>query len=128
MTSTLPMSRERSRFCPPVLALLFCLLCSQVLAQTNTNPITSSIVLDAEKVIGFDFSDSKVDLMLSGLNEQLHQYQALRQFPLSNSVPPALLFNPTPVGFQFERSRHSFKASAVRNVRLPANPEDLAFY
>jgi Asp-tRNA(Asn)/Glu-tRNA(Gln) amidotransferase A subunit family amidase len=52
----------------------------------------------------------------------------LRKFPLSNSVPPAVLFNPIPVGMKFDTKRKSFKWSPPRNVKLPANKDDLAFY
>src|SRR5262249_54156550 len=74
-------------------------------AQTNTNPITRAMVVEVGKVLGLEFSDSKIDLMLPGLKEQLDQYEALRRFPLSNSVCPALLFNPIPVGFKFDTAR-----------------------
>src|SRR6266478_7998461 len=97
-------------------------------AQTNTNPITREAVMGAEKLIGLDFSDPKIDMMLPGLKEQLTNFEAIRKFPLSNSVPPAILFNPIPVGMKFETRREKFKLSSPGKVKLPANPDDLAFY
>src|SRR6266581_1791650 len=77
--------------------------------QTNTNLITRENVINAEKLIGLDFSEPKIDMMRPGLEEQLRNFEALRKFPLSNSVPPALLFNPIPAGMKFQSVRKKFK-------------------
>jgi len=96
--------------------------------QTNTNSITQEDVSAAEKLIGLDFSDSKLDMMLTGLKGQLEDYEAMRSFPLSNSVFPAIQFNPLPTGFKFEQKRKPFKRDSPKKVMLPANMEELAFY
>jgi Asp-tRNA(Asn)/Glu-tRNA(Gln) amidotransferase A subunit family amidase len=114
--------------CLEFLIGIACLNATAVLAQTNTNPITREAVVQAEKLIGLDFSDPKIDLALPGLKEQLDNFEAMRRFPLSNRVPPAMQFNPLPVGFKFETARKKFKASSVGSVKLPANLDDLAFY
>jgi len=96
-------------------------------AQTN-DPISRDAVRDAEKLIGFDFSDEKIDLMLPGLKEQRANYEVMRHFPISNGIPPAVLFNPLPVGFKFETERRKFRPSPPPKIKLPQNPDDLAFY
>jgi Asp-tRNA(Asn)/Glu-tRNA(Gln) amidotransferase A subunit family amidase len=96
--------------------------------QTNTNPITREIVQDAEKLIGLEFSDTNLDMMLSGLKNQLDDYKAIHKFPLSNSVPPAILFNPIPVGMKLSHERSTFKSPALPNIKLPANQDEFAFY
>ena len=112
------------------LSIAFALLLASVstFSQTNTNPIAREAVIGAEKLIGLDFSETKIDLALPGLREQLDNFEAMRRFPLSNGVPPALQFNPLPVGFKFETGRKRFKASSPRNVNLPAKRDALAFY
>jgi len=57
----------------------------------------------------------------------LGNYRALRQVPISNSVPPALLFNPIPVGMKWEHEGKKFKASPLPKIKLPANQDELAF-
>jgi Asp-tRNA(Asn)/Glu-tRNA(Gln) amidotransferase A subunit family amidase len=107
--------------------LILFLFVSFSFAQTN-DPISRDTVRAAETLVGLDFSEEKIDLMLPGLKEQLANYEAMRRFPLSNSVPPALLFNPLPVGFKFETQRRKLKASPLPKIKLPKNFDDLAFY
>lgn len=109
------------------LALLLGLAAQIGFAQTN-HPISRETVRMADTLIGLDFSDEKIELMLPGLQEQRATYEALRRFPLSNSVPPAILFNPLPVGFKFDSQRRKFKASPLPKIKLPANADDLAYY
>ena len=96
--------------------------------QTNTNPITRQVLVDAEKLIGLDFSDVKIDMMLADLKEQAGRFEALHRITFANDVPPALLFNPIPVGMKFETQRRKFKLSPAAKVKLPVNLDDLAFY
>src|SRR5437899_5707599 len=97
-------------------------------SQTNTNTITSETVAEAEKLIGLDFSDSKIGMMVSGLKNQLSDFEAMRKFPLSNSVLPAMQFNPVPVGMKIETKHKKFKMSPTGKGKLPENMDDLAFY
>ena len=96
--------------------------------QTNTNLITRETVLEAERLLGLDFSDAKINLMLPDLREQLARFEGLHHFAFSNEVPPALLFNPIPLGMKFETKHRKFKLSPPGKVKLPPNPDDLAFY
>src|SRR5260221_5554619 len=110
-------------------ALLAFLTAARALgADPNANPLTREDIAGAEALIGLDFSDKKEDMMLPGLKEQLENFQAIRKFPLSNAVPPALLFNPIPVGMKFETRRARFKTTSPGRVKLPASIDDLAFY
>lgn len=112
---------------PGHLAVLLALVVPAGLAQSNP-PVSREAVRGAETLIGLDFSDAEIELMLPGLNGQRAKYEAMRRFPLSNSVPPAILFNPLPVGFQFETLRRKFNASPPPKIKLPANLDELAFY
>jgi Asp-tRNA(Asn)/Glu-tRNA(Gln) amidotransferase A subunit family amidase len=67
-------------------------------------------------------------MMLPDLKDQLGRFEALHRFAFSNDVPPALLFNPIPVGMKFETHRRKFKLSPPGKVKLPANLDALAFY
>src|SRR5437588_6947191 len=108
------------------------LLCISLTAAriygADSNPITREDVQGAETLLGLEFSEAKEDMLLPGLKEQLDNYAAIRKFPLSNSVPPALLFNPIPVGMKLPTGRGNFKATSPGRVKLPGNMDDLAFY
>lgn len=112
--------------------LLFCIGCfvlgATFQSDTPSNPITRDNVINAEKLIGLTFTDAKRDSMLDGLKEQLDNYENIRKFHLENSVPPALLFNPIPVGMKSEAKQKEFKTSKVTKVAVPKNLDDLAFY
>jgi len=92
-------------------------------SQTNTNTITRETVAEAEKLIGLDFSESKMDMMVSGLKNQLTDFEAMRKFPLSNSVPPAMQFNPIPVGMKIDTKQKKFKLSPAGKVLMMIGKE-----
>ena len=111
-----------------VILAVFLLFPSGALGQKETNRFSREAISEAEKLIGLEFSESKMDMMLPGLREQLRDFEAMRKFALSNSVPPAILFNPIPVGMKIEPGPKKFKLSSPGKVKLPANLDDLAFF
>lgn len=92
------------------------------------NPITADIANYASKVFGIEFSAAERDSMLDNLNDQLKGFERVRKVPLTNDVAPALLFDPVPVGFEFEKTKKPFQASVVGKVALPQNRDSLTFY
>ena len=96
--------------------------------EVAKNPITREIIAGVETMFGLNFSDAKRDSMISGLGDQLRNYNNIRKVDLSNSIPPAILFNPIPTKFKFDTKRSKFTMSPVKNVVMPKNLEDLAFY
>jgi Asp-tRNA(Asn)/Glu-tRNA(Gln) amidotransferase A subunit family amidase len=125
--------------------ILCALLSLTVRAEPKTNSITHETVVEAEKLIGLDFSEEKIEMMLPDLRAQLERLEALHKVPLSNSLPPAMLFNPIPLGMKLDgggssfpsdgrgvrgegRRKSTFKLSSPGKVKLPANLDDLAFY
>jgi Asp-tRNA(Asn)/Glu-tRNA(Gln) amidotransferase A subunit family amidase len=122
--------RTTPTFAPLVFLATALVLALETAAQT-TNPavpaITRESVIEAEKLLGLKFDDAKRDLMLEGLRGRTSAYQAIRSFGLSNSVMPAILFNPLPTGFRFETHRTTPKWSRYKRLAVPASDEDLAF-
>ncbi len=105
---------------------ILCLLPAAVRAQTNG--VTRETIAETEKLLGLDFSSDKNSMLLPGLRQQLRTLEDIRKFPLSNSVPSAMLFNPLPVGFQFGTARKKFRTGAPPKVAMPENMDDIAFY
>src|SRR5436190_2825440 len=96
-------------------------------AETENNPITREVVADAEKMFGLQFTDEKRDLMLDGLKGRLDSYEVIRQQKIPYTTPPAVLFNPIPVGFKFETEFKKPKWSSPEKIKAPTNLNDLAF-
>ena len=97
-------------------------------AHPQNNAITTNDVLAAEKLFGLDLPEDKIGLMLPGLRDQRRDYTVIRKIAVSNSVMPAVLFNPIPTGMVFETNRSKPEWSPVPDVAAPANLEDAAFY
>lgn len=101
--------------------------CTSVTAKHETGPITPETIAAAGKLIGLEFTDTEIALMMDGLGEQLTDYKRMSEFPIDNSVPPALSLTPLPAGFQLPTGPS--KVSWVRSKSiLPQNIDELAFY
>ncbi|MBC6949779.1 amidase [candidate division KSB1 bacterium] len=114
--------------------LFACILASTIFIPLITKgqseevqPLTPSLIAAAEKIIGLQFNEAKRDSMLGDLKENLENYQKIRNVPLPNSVPPALTFNPVPVGMTFDTQRRPPVWSTPAKIAVPANTEDLAY-
>ncbi len=83
---------------------------------------------EAERLAGLEFTDQERDLMLDGLNGYLERYKKLRTVALDNSIAPALRFDPALPGTAFEKQRRPIRMSAPREVEVPSNLEELAFW
>ncbi len=91
-------------------------------------PLTSEIANYASKIFGIEFDTAERDSMLDNLNDQLRGYEQVRKVPLTNDVASALLFNPIPEGFVFEKTVKPFVTSKLTNIKLPKVQDSLAFY
>lgn len=81
----------------------------------------------AAQLMGLEFTDEEVDLLLPGLEDNLADYQELREKPIDNSVSPALVFNPLPAHYQLPKGPDGVTVAAV-SASMPSNKADLAFY
>lgn len=92
--------------------------------------ITTQDISSAEKLVGLNFTAKEKEMMLPDLRENLSNYQKMRGVSLPNSVPPALIFNPLPAGFDWSQFKNQdfFIYDEPKEVAVPENLEDLAFY
>ena len=60
--------------------------------------ITVETIASAEEVAGLHFDAAERELMLDGLKQQEQRIEALHKVSLSNSVSPAIVFDPRPPG------------------------------
>ena len=90
--------------------------------------ITKDNIENAEKIIGLEFTKSERDSMQTLLDEQLGNYQKIREVDFANSIPPAIVFNPIPVDFEFPKEQKPIQFSNYSETKLPDNINELAFY
>jgi len=90
--------------------------------------ITKANIENDEKIVGLDFTEAEIDSMQSILDDQLVNYQNIRKVELENSTPPAILFNPIPVGFEFPKEQKPIQFSDYSGTKLPEDRNELAFY
>ncbi len=95
--------------------------------QIDEDKITVSMVREAQKIIGLEFTNAEADSMLETLESRRKNYAELRKLNMPNSVVPSLNFNPLPVGYRFPDKSSAFKISAVSKVKLSANRDELAY-
>lgn len=103
--------------------LLLSLLISVTVAAQDKYP-TKSI----EPLYGISLTDAERDSLLSNLQNFQKEYEALHQVKLANSVPMSLVFDPLPMGFVVETAGKPVDWGLPKDVALPANREELAFY
>jgi len=90
--------------------------------------ITKEMIAQAEAIAGLSFTDEQREELVRGLNSTAQGYARLREYPLPNSVSPALLFDPQPPGVPLPAGRGSFRKSRAENVQRPADLEEVAFW
>jgi Asp-tRNA(Asn)/Glu-tRNA(Gln) amidotransferase A subunit family amidase len=110
------------------LFMFFVMAGAVMAAGADTLKIHTAEIAAAERVIGLDFSQAERDSMLQDLIDNLNSYLALRKVEIPNSIPPAIEFNPIPVGFKIDQKTRPFVASTAPRLERPANLEDLAFW
>ncbi|MGV3773707.1 MAG: amidase [Verrucomicrobiales bacterium] len=111
---------------------IFILLAAAFICCTNlaaaSSQITTNDVMAAEKMIGLEFSDAKREMLLPGVREQLSDFKRMREVALPNQIPPAILFNPLPLGFRISAEPSEFLWTPPSSVSLPNNRNELAWY
>lgn len=91
------------------------------------NPLKKETVTNGQALWGLNFDESEIDLALEGLEQLRTDYQAIRSKVIENQVPPAVFFNPTPVGFIPPFNESKFEVSPVSSFSLPEDSSQWAF-
>ncbi len=65
----------------------------------SDDQLTTTTIAQAEQIIGLQFTEAERDSMLDGLDRNRQAYQQLHDYALRNDIPPSLVFNPIPPGF-----------------------------
>jgi len=92
--------------------------------------ITKDQLKGALVLLGLDFEDAEIDMMLPNVNRALYNYEALRQVDVPYGTEPSFAFHPGLPDRKPIRGAQRFYTSipGKGSVRRPKNIEDVAFY
>jgi Asp-tRNA(Asn)/Glu-tRNA(Gln) amidotransferase A subunit family amidase len=102
-------------------------VCATTLAQ-QADTISKPDIKAAAKIFSINFTEAEVDSMYFYIRNRNLQYNKRYQLKLENSVPMSLWQSPILPGMKFETNQKPVKWEIPKNVTLPANKNDLAFY
>lgn len=90
--------------------------------------ITAATIAEAEEIAGVRFEPAEREMMVESLKLQEQRIGALHKIPLTNSVSPAIIFNPLPPGKKVapDRRRPMVRSRVARRA-VSGNIDDLAF-
>jgi Asp-tRNA(Asn)/Glu-tRNA(Gln) amidotransferase A subunit family amidase len=81
-----------------------------------------------EPFYDLNFTTAERDSLMQGLRDYQRSIEAIHRYQLENSVPMSLWFDPVPTGFKKETVQKPIDWGLPKEVKVPANPEELAFY
>jgi Asp-tRNA(Asn)/Glu-tRNA(Gln) amidotransferase A subunit family amidase len=89
--------------------------------------ISKEKLQQALELIGLQFTDAQIDVMLPGVNRNLASYENLRKIDVPLDTEPAFHFVPLPPGKPLPEGPAKFFLSRPPAVRRWKEPDDLAF-
>ena len=105
-----------------IVAILFG-ISSFSMGQENRYP-TSEI----EPYYDLNFTKAERDSFFSVLQNYQKSIQAIHQYKLENQTGMSLIFDPVPPGFQLETFQRTIDWGLPKEVKLPENRKELAFF
>lgn len=94
----------------------------------QTDTISRSDIKTSAKLFSIQFTEAEVDSMYMIIRQRNIQYNRRYNLKLENSVPMSLWQSPVLPGMQFETVQKPVKWELPKNVSVPNNKSDLAFY
>lgn len=108
-----------------ILAFLFLLICTTILAQDTLSKVDFRT---AEKFLDLTYTQPEVDSMYENVRGSVREINKMHQFHLPNEVPMSMWQSPVLPGMFFNKVQSPVKWGIPNNVSLPKNKNDLAFF
>ncbi|MFO7672006.1 MAG: amidase [Bacteroidales bacterium] len=95
------------------------------------NPVHVNVILDSTwylmNPMDIEFDSMEQIMIDSGMADLIMDYRSIRAYPLPNSTPPALQFNPIPYGFRIPDPTPKISWEIPTGITRPLREADLAF-
>ncbi len=108
-----------------------CLLFSLFFLTQNVfsqDTLTKKDFLTGGKFLGLNFTDREIDSMYGSVRNTVGEIKKMHKFRLDNNVPMTLTHSPVLPGMKFNTKQQAVKWDIPKNVNLPPNKNELAFY
>jgi len=114
--------KKRSSIYEVSLIVVFCMAMNTSFSQKKYP------TAEIEPYYDLTFTQAERDSLFRGLEDYQKSFQAIHQYKLSNSTPMSLVFDPIPMGMQPDVTQKPIDWGLPKNVVVPANKNELAFY
>ena len=101
------------------------LFCAGVNAQDT---ITTKDIQSAAKLLDLTFTQKEIDTMYDGVKENLMGYKMMHKQSLNNNIPMSMWQSPVLPGMKFNEKQDPINWNIPKEVSVPTNKNDLAFY
>jgi len=81
-----------------------------------------------EKFLGLNFTEREIDSMYGSVRNTVGEIKKMRTYHLDNSVPISFTQSPVLPGMKFNTKQEPVKWDIPKNINVPANKNELAFY
>jgi len=120
---------QLSKTLPLLLIISLIYSCSSNKEKTQSESI--KVELDSTwhvmNPMDLEFDTNEQAMIDSGMANMISDYRSIREYGLPNSTPPALQFNPLPMGFTLPESTATIDWEIPEGVTKPLHGADLAF-
>lgn len=107
------------------LLLLSLFFCADLVAQDT---ISKKDIVSASKLFHLQFTEKEIDTMYAGVKDNLKVYADMHKTSIQNSIPMSLWQNPVVPGLELPSKQKPIKWKLNKQVQLPQNKQELAFY
>ena len=110
-------------------SIVCCLLLALSLAGfSQSRSDTVQLIRNTAKLFDLDYTEAESDSMIETLNGRFRLYKALHQTLPTNDIPFPFAFNPLPFGEKIPVNQQKINWEIPKNIQMPANKNELAFY
>lgn len=117
------------------ICLLICLLfftpnifCQDSLAKKIQDTLTRKDFTVAQKFLDLSFTEAEIDSMYFSVRNSVREIKKMHGYSLGNDVPMSLAHSPLLPGMKFNTRQKPVKWDIQKNVNVPADKNELAFY
>ncbi len=107
------------------LLLSFLFIAQHIFPQDTLSKKDFSV---GDNFIGINFTESEIDSMYGSVRNSVSEIKKMHKYHLDNGVPMSLAHSPILPGMIFNTKQEKIKWDIPKNINIPSNKNELAFY